>query len=183
MLRPGSVTDWRTGNERSLPASGRGNRPRRLPGSVVFGVGVSRHLEPVRVRCLCRPRSGTWPRGPCGRSGGGCSTSWPRLLRPMAGKPAEQAVGRDVRTMRDARAAGAVVDKRTHQASRPLRSGAHRPILQSGKLRPTTVLHCQAEEVGKSEVTPSEVGNLFSPEHRLNWAGTSPAPSPRLWCL
>lgn len=84
----------------------------------------------------------------------------------------------DVRTMRHERAAGPVVDKRTHQASRPLRSGARRPILQSGKLRPTAVLHWPAEKVGKPEVTSSEAGDLFSPEHGLNWAGTSPGRFP-----
>ncbi|XP_043454175.1 grpE protein homolog 2, mitochondrial isoform X1 [Prionailurus bengalensis] len=56
--------------------------PRRLPGRVASS--ASRHLEQVRLRCLRQPGSGIWPRGQCGRSGGWCSASWPRVPRPKA---------------------------------------------------------------------------------------------------
>lgn len=82
----------------------------------------------------------------------------------------------DVRTMRGERAGEPVAGERTHQASPPLRSGAHSPIIQRCKLNPTTALPCRAEKVRRSEVTSPEVGNLFIPERRLNWGGISPGP-------
>lgn len=82
----------------------------------------------------------------------------------------------DVRAVRDEQAGEAVGGESTQQASRPLRCVAHGPILQRGKLRPTTALPCPAEKMERSEVTSSEGGNLCSPERRLNWAGTAPGP-------
>lgn len=134
-------------------------------------MSVARHLERVRVRCLCRPKSGTWPRGPCGRSGGECSTSWPRVPGPMAGKQAKQASVGNVSTMRDEQAGGAVVGERIRRS---------RPHFTEGQTETPPVAHpCPEEKVERSEVTSSELGNLFSPEHWSSEVGQPP--QPRAW--
>lgn len=150
-------------------------------------MSVSRHLELVRVRCLCRRKSGTWPCGPCGRSGGECSTSWPRAPGLMAGKQAKQASVGNVRTMRDERAGGAVVGERIRRS---------RPHFTEGQTETPQLRFLAKRERGRDprsrprswgissapSVRPRRWGKLFSPERRLNWAGTSPAPSLQLWC-
>lgn len=152
--------------------------PRRLPGSVVFEASVSRHLGQVRVRSLSQPRWGTWPWGSCGRSGGGCSPSWPRVARQMAGKRGRPGI-RDVRTMQEKRSGGAILGWRARGPTKPLGRydwALTAPSYREGNWGIQPCLLAGPRKVERSEVTPSEVRTVIQPERRLNWGCTLPIP-------
>uniref|UniRef100_A0A9L0RKK3 GrpE protein homolog n=1 Tax=Equus caballus TaxID=9796 RepID=A0A9L0RKK3_HORSE len=140
----------------SRPAAPRGKRPR----SVVFQVSVSRRSERVRVRRLRPPRSGTWPRGPCGRDGGGCSVSWPRAPRSRAGI---QSFCKDLVEVAD------ILEKTTECISEETEPGDQKLTLEK-IFRGLALLEAKLKSVfakhGLEKMTP--IGDKYDPhEHEL----------------